>query len=197
MSEILISDRNHPGAKYFSGFPVVFDMNDLEGGGDLFLVSCTQKITKETRDRYNRVLVLHESSLPQGRGWSPWAWTILNGGNTVTVSLIFAEEEIDAGDVLNKEVVIFGGHELSSEIHRKLAIAKKNLILWAMENKRAKGTPQVGEPTYLKRRTPEDSRLDPEKSIASQFDLLRICDKRFPAFFILRGHKYAVTLEEI
>lgn len=51
---------------------------------------------------------------------------------------------------------------------------------------------------YYRRRTPEDSRLDPELPIAQQFDLLRICDPdRYPAFFELHGHRYRLRLEKI
>jgi methionyl-tRNA formyltransferase len=52
-------------------------------------------------------------------------------------------------------------------------------------------------PTYYRRRTPEDSRLDPQRSIAEQFDLLRVVDPdRFPAFFDLCGHRYVVRIEK-
>jgi len=52
-------------------------------------------------------------------------------------------------------------------------------------------------PSYYRRRTPDDSRLDPSRSIAEQFDLLRVADpQRFPAFFDLRGHRYVVRIEK-
>ena len=54
------------------------------------------------------------------------------------------------------------------------------------------------QPTYYTRRSPDDSQLDPQKSIAEQFNLIRLCDPdRFPAFFELYGHKYKITLEKI
>ena len=50
--------------------------------------------------------------------------------------------------------------------------------------------------TYRPKRTPEDSRLDLNKSINEQFNLLRVCDKnRFPAFFVIHGKKYKVIIE--
>lgn len=53
-------------------------------------------------------------------------------------------------------------------------------------------------PSYYPRRSPEDSELDSQKSIAEQFDLLRVCDpQRFPAFFKLHGHTYRVTVEKV
>jgi len=49
-----------------------------------------------------------------------------------------------------------------------------------------------------RRRTPDDSRLDVERSLAEQFDLLRVCDPdRFPAFMEYRGARYSVTLKRL
>ena len=51
-------------------------------------------------------------------------------------------------------------------------------------------------PSYYSKRTPSDSELDPKKSIADQFDLIRVCDPdRFPAYFQLRGSEYKIRLE--
>jgi methionyl-tRNA formyltransferase len=52
--------------------------------------------------------------------------------------------------------------------------------------------------TYYRKRTPEDSRIDPQRPIAEQFDLLRICDPgRYPAFFDLHGHRYRIRLDKL
>ncbi len=58
---------------------------------------------------------------------------------------------------------------------------------------------QEGAPgPYLRRRTPEDSRLDVHKSIAEQFDLLRVVDnQRFPAFIDYRGNRYVIKIEKV
>ncbi len=57
---------------------------------------------------------------------------------------------------------------------------------------------QTGETgIYLHKRIPDDSRLEPQKTIAEQFDLLRVADaQRFPAFFDYRGHRYLVKIEK-
>mgnify|MGYP003349215185 CR=1 FL=1 len=54
---------------------------------------------------------------------------------------------------------------------------------------------QIGNPTYLKARTPLDSKLDINKSIKSQFNLLRVCDdKNYPAFFYYKNYKFFIKL---
>ena len=52
------------------------------------------------------------------------------------------------------------------------------------------------QPTYWPKRTAQDSCLDINKTLAEQFDLLRVCDpQRYPAFFEINGHKYKLILE--
>ena len=42
------------------------------GGGDLlFLISCSEIISKGDRAKFKSTLVIHASDLPSGRGWSP------------------------------------------------------------------------------------------------------------------------------
>lgn len=200
MIHVLCSDSKHPvfpALEQFCserGYSLFTKLPEVTGGEILFLVSCTEFIKKEVRDRYKRVLVIHESDLPQGRGWSPLAWQVLNGAKEITVSIIEASEKIDEGRVLCKKSVSLDGGELYDEIHSKTFEVKKQLIDYALEHDETKD--QVGIPTYFKRRTPEMSQVDPYKTIASQFNLLRICEPRFPAFFFMNGNKYEVTVRK-
>jgi methionyl-tRNA formyltransferase len=60
-----------------------------------------------------------------------------------------------------------------------------------------KGEKQEGESTFYRRRKPEDSELDINKTINEQFNLLRIVDnKRYPAFFIKNGVKYILNIRK-
>jgi methionyl-tRNA formyltransferase len=112
--------------------------------------------------------------------------------------LIEAGERVDTGPILRQETVEFEGHELSDELNTVRDMARLRLARWAVENfETALQFHQSGEPTYYARRRPEDSRIDPEQSIAGQFNLLRICEPRFPAFFELRGHRYHIELRKV
>jgi methionyl-tRNA formyltransferase len=54
----------------------------------------------------------------------------------------------------------------------------------------------VGEPSYYPRRTPVESQVQPDQTIAELFDLLRVADpRRFPVFFDHRGSRYVLKLE--
>lgn len=172
---------------------------EASGGDLLFLISCGEIVRAETRSRYRATLVIHASDLPQGRGWSPHIWQVLEGSNRITVSLLDAADKIDDGPIWGKEVIELEGHELFDDINAKIFEVEMRLMDFAVANADSvKPTPQVGSVArHYRKRTPEDSRLDPNKSIAQQFDLLRVADPaRFPAFFDFRGHRYLVRLEK-
>lgn len=175
------------------------DRKELEPGDILFLVSCGQIVRRQDREKFRSVLVLHASDLPQGRGWSPHIWTIVRGGNRLTLSLLEAAEPVDSGDVWLKMPIELEGHELLPEINAKLFAAELELMTRAVqEHGTIAPQPQAGDPgAYQPRRTPADSRLDPNKTLAEQFDLLRVVDNdRYPAFFDHRGHRYTLKIEK-
>lgn len=207
---ILCTDAKHPVAPHLqawargsaaSGHEVtlVHDKSELQGGDILFLVSCTQLIRPEVRARFKATLVLHASDLPAGRGWSPHIWSVLRGATGFTVSLLEAAEPVDSGAIWLKTTCSLEGHELLPEIEAKLFAAELSLMTQAVEKFQAiQPVPQRGEPGQsLPRRTPADSRLDVNKTLAEQFDLLRVVDaQRFPAFFEHRGHRYVLKIEK-
>lgn len=56
--------------------------------------------------------------------------------------------------------------------------------------------PQHGELSHYRRRRPADSRLDPELSLAEQFNLLRVVDnQRYPPYFQWRGRSYILNFQ--
>lgn len=179
---------------------LVYDKAELCGGDILFLVSCGQMIRDAEREKYREVLVIHASNLPEGRGWSPYIWAILGGANQITVSLLEAREPVDSGMIWLKTTFDLEGHELLPEIHKKLFEAELLLMTQAVEQcDTIKPIKQIGEPSpYLAKRSPADSQLDPNKSIAEQFNLLRVVDsQRYPAFFDYKGQRYVIKIEKM
>ncbi|MBU0689929.1 MAG: UDP-glucuronic acid dehydrogenase [Gammaproteobacteria bacterium] len=208
---ILSSDIKHPVIDDLKGWmrdmtskghsvELVFDKASLRGGDILFLISYQQLIGEKERAQYGATLVLHASDLPKGRGWSPYIWSILGGANQITVCLLEASEPVDSGAVWLRNSFKLEGHELLPEIHEKLFMAELKLMTQAVEQFGAV-TPveQVGEAgVFLPKRSPSDSRLDPDKTIAEQFDLLRVVDnQRYPAYFDHCGKRYVIHIEKV
>ena len=204
--EILISDPNHPIMSYLKNWKsrqeninIVHSSEDLTGGYILFLISCTEILRSEITKKYKHSLVLHASDLPKGRGWSPHVWSVLEGNNLLTLSLLEAHEKVDQGSIWLQEHIALEGHELYDEINDKLFQAEIKLMTEAIDKANVI-TPksQAGlESNYYPKRTPDDSRLNVHQSLIDQFNLLRISDKnRYPAFFEHLGHKYIVRIEK-
>lgn len=204
---ILCSDADHPISPWLARWvdqqrgahevEVVHKKGELSGGDILFLISCHEVVQQDSRDRYKATLVIHASDLPLGRGWSPHIWQILKKKRLIKVTLLEAEDRVDSGAIWTQADLRIEDHETYGEINSKLFDVELSLINFAVRNWEViEPRPQdEREPTTYPRRLPADSRIDPEKSIADQFDLLRVSDpKRFPAFFELHGHRYLIQI---
>lgn len=169
------------------------------GGDILFLICCSDIIPTETRTLYKHTLLVHASDLPEGRGWSPVIWQVLEGRKKIMVTLLEAEDKVDTGHIWLQKPFTLEGHELYDEINKKHHDATLELMTEAIERYgEIKPRPQAVEgASYYPKRTPGDSRLDPDKSIAEQMGLLRVADpERYPAFFELDGRKYFISVRK-
>jgi methionyl-tRNA formyltransferase len=208
---VLCTDAEHPVNPFLENWmsevqanhsvDLIRTKSQLTSGDVLFLVSCSEIINRKYRQLYLHTLVLHASDLPKGRGWSPHVWEIVNGGGSITVSLIEAEGKVDTGRIWIKREIPVEQTALWDEVNSLLFRAEIELMNEAVnqteEIQPYSQNPNI-EPTYYQKRTPLESRIDPEKSIAAQFNLIRICDpERYPAWFDLYGQKYKLRMEKI
>jgi methionyl-tRNA formyltransferase len=179
---------------------IVQKKSQLSGGDIVFLISCSEIMNASDRAKYKACLVLHASDLPKGRGWSPHIWELMHGAKAITLSMLEVEDKVDSGRIWRKTNISVPKHALWDEINHLLFTAEVELIDYAVQNF-ALVTPQnqmeTELPTYYPKRTPQDSQIDPNKSISEQFDLIRVCDpNRFPAFFEHFGKRYILKLEK-
>ena len=88
------------------------------------------------------------------------------------------------------------GHELNNEIkHHQGLLTMKMVKRYIYEFESMVGVPQSGEETFYSRRGEKENELDVNKTIAEQFNLLRIVDnERYPAHFYLNGKKYILKI---
>ena len=168
--------------------------------GDLcFYLSCSQVAPAEVLDRFEHNLVVHESDLPLGRGWSPLSWQIIDGASDIAVTLFEAEQSVDSGVIYAQEWLHFDGTELLRELRDEQAFATINLCRNFVTEYPASvvsGLQQLGPESRYRQRTPADSALDPDVPLAEQFDLLRVVDnERYPATLEMRGGKYRIFIE--
>jgi len=171
----------------------------LRPGDVCFLLSYGRIVSRPLLDLHRHNLVVHASALPQGKGWSPMTWQILDGAHKIPLTLFEAVAGLDAGPIHAQQQLVLQGHELAPEWQQLQARATVQLCsdwLEAYPNSAAWGQPQQGEETVYPRRRPQDSRLDPECRLRDLFPLLRVVDNQvYPAFFDLDGHCYRLTIE--
>lgn len=166
--------------------------------GIAFYLGCVKITPPDLLEKNYKNLVVHESALPEGRGFSPLTWHILDGELIIPITLLEAVEEVDSGNIIYQDELIFEGHELIAELRAAQALKTVELCMrYIAEESPPVGQEQVGEATFFERRRPLDSRLDVDKTIAEQFDLLRVVDnEKYPAFFEYRGEFYRLQIEK-
>lgn len=173
---------------------LVYTHQNVERGDVLILLSCERKFEQLSKNKFN--LIVHESDLPNGKGWSPLTYQILEGKNKIPITLFEASENFDCGKIYLKDFIELNGTELIDEVRLKQSIKTFQMIDFFLKNfKNLNGTLQKGNESFYKKRTPMDSKLDIKKSIEDNFNLLRVVDnKRYPAFFVINKKKYILKI---
>ncbi len=178
---------------------LIHEAAEMRTGDVAFLLGCTRLVRQEHLKLHRHNLVVHASSLPRGRGFSPLKWQICEGINTIPLTLFEAVEGCDEGQVYDVTEVKFEGHELLNEMQDGIGKASNQLCIeWLAAPRLPVGKPQQGEKTTYKRRNQEHQRLNPNATIAEQFSILRTVDNcRFPAFFDLNGYRYELRISKL
>lgn len=172
---------------YFSDNPEAIKNFDI-----VFILGYTKILKKPFLELNGLNLVVHESNLPEGKGFSPVQWQVLEGRNLITVCLLEAIEKVDSGDILEKDLIELNGHELFEEIRKKQAFATIELIRRFLDKyPNITRTKQIGRETFCSQRTVKDDELDVNKTLRELFNHFRIAqNEEHPLFFIIGEHKY-------
>jgi methionyl-tRNA formyltransferase len=106
---------------------------------------------------------LHGSLLPRWRGAAPIQRAIMAGDRQTGVQIMRMSEGLDEGPILLSEVLPILPDDTSATLGQRMAATGATLwsrALAAIERGGAVETPQVGEPTYAKKITPAEARID-------------------------------------
>jgi len=174
----------------------LYDADSVRGYDIVFILGYMKILSQDFLSGNVLNLVIHESPLPLGKGFAPVQWQILEGKNIVPLCLFEATEKLDSGNILEECSITFTGYELYDEIRSKqfeatIQIICKFLDKYPSITRRI----QSGKESYYRKRHPKDGELDPDKTIRSQFNLLRIGNNEsWPSFFVLDGKKYTLKI---
>ena len=167
----------------------------------VFYLSCGQLAPAKILDLNKHNIVVHGSPLPKGKGWSPISWQILEGQNIITLTLFEAMSTVDSGAIYLQKKMAFNGNELIDEIREKTARYTIDLCLDFLNNHKSlslSAKKQKGDESFYPKRTPEDSRIDPDRTIREQFNLLRIADNQnYPVFFTHNGVNFKLAISKM
>lgn len=174
-------------------------ISEANGGDILFLVAFSQILNFEERSKYQKTVVLHNSKVPLGRGWSPHVWQILEGKTKLYVTILEAQDQVDTGDIWCQTMVTIPKTALHNEINDaifKAGIQLMQEVIETFESINPVAQDSTIDASYYPKRTPTDSILNINKSIAEQFDLIRVSDPdRYPAQFQIHGKTFKLLVE--
>ena len=204
---ILFDDKNNWLFEYFekNNFKIenmhvdfFHDTNSVNNYEIVFILGYTKILSAKFLSQNSLNLVIHESNLPEGKGFSPIQNQLLEGKNEIFICIIEAMEKVDSGDIILQKKIYFEGTELYKEIRRKQAdstidIIEKFLRSYPDFNRKQ----QVGKSSYYPKRKPSNQELNINKSIIENFNLLRIGNNDlWPSFFKYKGKKYIIKISE-
>ena len=176
------------------------NIKKVKNGDICFLLGCGQLMSKNIMNRNKINLVVHESLVPSGKGWSPLTWQILEGKNRIPITLLEVANKVDSGKIYLQDEIVFEGHELidelrTAQVNRTFSLCRKFIDKYPFILE--EGRVQEGGSSFYKKREPEDSEINVESTISKSFNLLRTVDnEKYPAFFYMKGQKYKLQIEK-
>lgn len=157
----------------------------------IFIPHWSWIIPSEIYDNFE-CIVFHMTDLPYGRGGSPLQNLIVRGYDKTKISAIRVVKKIDAGGIYLKSNLFLHGKA------EEIFLSSNSVVYMMIEEiieKNLVPHPQSGNPTFFKRRKPEDGNISDLTSIESIFDFIRMLDAEgYPkAFFETDKFKFEFT----
>ncbi len=182
--------------KKFKKVKILWNTKKLFNFDILFIINYTKKIDLKKFSSSSINLVIHESNLPKGKGFAPLQWQVLQNKKNIIFSMIKINKMIDSGPIVMKKMLKLNGLELYDELRFLQAKTIFKMIdLFIKKYPQIKFKKQKGSSTFYRKRTTEDSKLNINRTIKSQFNKLRITNNNdWPAFFIYRKQKYIIKI---
>ncbi len=173
-----------------------FDSEEIKDFDIVLIIGYTRILPTQFLQKNRLNLVVHESDLPKGKGFSPIQWQLLEGKSEIKISLIEATSNVDSGDIFLQKQLEFKGTELYEEIREIQAKGTFSIIHEFLKNyPNIKQKKQVGSESFYPRRTKYDGELDILKTIEENFNLMRIGNNQsWPSFFYYKGEKFIINI---
>ena len=144
---------------------------------------------------------LHVSLLPRYRGAAPVQWSVINGDKETGVSIMYLDEGLDTGDILNVAPVTIGPEETSGELFERITTqGAKTLVetIASIDAGTAVRTPQDhSKATLAPPLTKEMARFAFDQPAQKLHDLVRGMNPWPVAYFEQEGKKIKVRKSHV
>lgn len=143
------------------------------------------------------IFVLHDTLLPYYRGMATTTWPLINGEEETGLTLIYADAEMDSGDIVDQIKIKISKRDTGRTMNNKYLKLIPRLILKNMDSILAgtnKRTPQDASlATYGCKRTPQDGKIDFGKTTKEIVRLIKALTYPYPGVFCYyRGEKVLI-----
>lgn len=147
-------------------------------------------------------LILHDSLLPQYRGFAPLNWAIINGEDKTGVTLFHIADGVDSGPIVDQLSVPITLSDTAKSVEEKIIHLYEEIIvknLPGFEAGKVKSIPQDESlASYTCKRTPEDGEINWQLSAVQIYNLIRGLTHPFPgAYTTLHGAKVYIWEAEL
>jgi len=164
----------------------------------IFYLSYSKIVERKYLLKSNFNMVVHASDLPKGRGFSPYTWEILKKKSQLTLSLFRINPNLsipDSGDIYKKILFKVSDTDLIEDIRKKIFLNTLVLIKSFLNDKNKIFIKQKGNPSYYRKRTQFDSKINLNKKFKDLIPLLKVVDnKRYPAHFFYKKCKFIIKI---
>jgi methionyl-tRNA formyltransferase len=140
---------------------------------------------------------VHDSLLPEYRGFAPLNWSILNGEDQTGVTLFYLSELMDGGDIVAQKRVPIGPDDTAPVVYERVCQATVDLVLEAYPLLVQGVAPRIKQDyttgSFACSRTPVDGMIDWSKPAIAIYNQVRALTYPYPgAFTYYTGRKLIV-----
>ena len=112
-----------------------------------FIVGCRVLLPQEVYEAPRLgSLAVHDSLLPEYRGFAPLNWAILNGEDHTGVTLFYLSEAMDEGDIALQHSVPSEPDETAPQVYEKVCEATVEVVLEGHARPAAGDAPRIPQP---------------------------------------------------
>jgi methionyl-tRNA formyltransferase len=148
------------------------------------------------------LIIFHASLLPKYRGFAPVNWPLINGEEKTGVTMFYAAEEVDSGDIIEQRERIITDEDDAASVDSWLNSTVEAMLIENLTRLASGTAPRIPqdqkEATYAIWRSPEDGHIDWNQPTRRVFNLIRGLTSPYPgAYSLIDGRKLIIWSAEM